>query len=338
METRKQRKRSLRLTLLLLLLTAILLLTSSYAWFTANQTVTISELQVNVAAQNGLQISADGNKWSALINKDDLQTAAGTYSTNLVNQFPDNLAPVSTSGNVQSGKMDMFLGSVNADKTTGKDMLTATVESEATGTVGNFIAFDMFLKVEQTTDIELTANSNVKAVGTSKGIENAARVAFLVQGNLPAGTALDTVQKQAGATNATRYIWEPNYDVHTAAAVTHASSVYGISTTETGAAQIAYDGIKAEIGTGILLANTNATANSTYFEAAPIAYKTKANFGVSPDGGTTPSTDSQQIFTLNPGITKIRVYMWIEGQDVDCENTASGSNIAFNIQISRIGT
>lgn len=338
METRKQRKRSLRLTLLLLLLTAILLLTSSYAWFTANQTVTISELQVNVAAQNGLQISADGNKWSALINKDDLQTAAGTYSTNLVNQFPDNLAPVSTSGNVQSGKMDMFLGSVNADKTTGKDMLTATVESEATGTVGNFIAFDMFLKVEQTTDIELTANSNVKAVGTSKGIENAARVAFLVQGNLPAGTALDTVQKQAGATNATRYIWEPNYDVHTAAAVTHASSVYGISTTETGAEQIAYDGIKAEIENGILLASTNATANSTYFEAAPIAYKTKANFGVSPDGGTTQSTDSQQIFTLNPGITKIRVYMWIEGQDVDCENTASGSNIAFNIQISRIGT
>ena len=337
METRKQRKRSLRLTLLLLLLTAILLLASSYAWFTANQTVTISELQVNVAAQNGLQISADGNKWSALINKSDLQTAAGAY-TSLVNQFPENLAPVSTSGNVQAGRMDMFLGSVNADETTGKDKLTATKETEATGTTGNFIAFDMFLKVEQTTRIELTANSNVKAVGQSKGIENAARVAFLVQGYVPAGTALETVQGQAGATTATRYIWEPNYDVHTAAAVTHASSVYGISTSETGADQIAYDGIQAEISDGILLASTNATANSTYFAATPIEYRTPANFGVSPDGGTTPSTDSQEIFTLNPGITKIRVYMWIEGQDVDCENTASGSNIAFNIQISRIST
>ena len=151
---------------------------------------------------------------------------------------------------------------------------------------------------------------------------------------MPAGTALDTIQKQAGATNASRYIWEPNYDVHTAAAVTHASSVYGITTTQTGAARIAYDGIKAKIDSGILMANTNATANSTYFEPTTIEYSTKADFGTNSE----TSQKTQEIFTLNPGITKVRVYMWIEGQDVDCENTASGSNIAFNIQISRITT
>ena len=332
MEKRKQKRRSLRLTLLLLLLATILLLTSSYAWFTANQTVTIAELQVNVAAQNGLQISADGNKWSARIDKTDLTTASGTYS-DLVNQFPANFAPVSTAGNVQGGKMDMFLGSVNANAS-GKDELTATVETEATGTTGNFIAFDMFLKVEQTTEIELTANSNVKAVGDSKGIENAARVAFLVEGTKAAGTDLTTIQQLAGATTDTRYIWEPNYDVHTAAAVTHASSVYGITTSQTGAAQIAYDGIKAKIDTGILMDKTNATNNSTYFGPTTITYSTKANFGTDAEG----AQKTQKIFTLQPGITKVRVYMWIEGQDVDCENTASGSNIAFNIQISRITT
>ena len=26
--------------------------------------------------------------------------------------------------------------------------------------------------------------------------------------------------------------------------------------------------------------------------------------------------------------------MWIEGQDVDCENNASGGNIQFNLQMS----
>ena len=26
--------------------------------------------------------------------------------------------------------------------------------------------------------------------------------------------------------------------------------------------------------------------------------------------------------------------MWVEGQDVDCENTASGSNIAFDVKFS----
>lgn len=326
---RKQRKRSLRLILLLLLLSAILLITSSYAWFTANQTVTIDELQVNVAAQNGLQISADGDKWSALIDKDDLKTASTTYAT-LINQLPDNLAPVSTSGNVTSGKMDMFLGEVNALES-GDYVLTATKDTEATGTTGNFIAFDMFLRVEQNTDIELTANSNVQASGASKGIENAARIAFINQGTVASGTPLETIQGLANGTNAARYIWEPNFDVHTASAVSHARGTYGKDIQETGEDIITYDGIKAEIGTGILLANTNATDNKTYFEETPIAYSTPASFG-------TQDTDSVQIFSLTPGITKIRVYMWIEGQDVDCENNASGSDIVFNIQISRIST
>ena len=129
METRKQKRRSLRLTLLLLLLTAIILLSSSYAWFTANQTVTVSQLQVNVAAQNGLQISADGSVFSALIGKDDLITASGKY-TDLLNQLPVNLAPVSTGKNVTDGKMDMYLGTVNANATSGKYELTATKETE----------------------------------------------------------------------------------------------------------------------------------------------------------------------------------------------------------------
>lgn len=330
METKKQKKRSLRLTLLLLLLTAIILIMSSYAWFTANQTVKIEQLEVNVAAQNGLQISADGSTWSAMINAEDLMNAAGA-STSLINQIPKELVPVSTVGDVDTatGFMDMYLGTVEANETTGKDELTAEKSLEKTGTEGHFIAFDMFLKVEAATDIALTANSNVRAKDTSKGIENAARVAFLVEGNQPTGAALTTIQGMKGATNATRYIWEPNYDVHTAPAVVHASSTYGITTSQTGAAQIAYDGIKAPITTGILLANTNATDNNTLFGTVPIEYSTVASFG-------TNDADQQQIFSLQAGITKIRVYMWIEGQDVDCENTASGSDIIYNIQLTRL--
>ena len=56
MNKRKQKKTSLKSAVLLLLLMAVLLITSSYAWFTANQTVTVSALQVKVEATNGLQI------------------------------------------------------------------------------------------------------------------------------------------------------------------------------------------------------------------------------------------------------------------------------------------
>ena len=41
-----------------------------------------------------------------------------------------------------------------------------------------------------------------------------------------------------------------------------------------------------------------------------------------------------KVFSLKAGITKVRMYMWIEGQDVDREDDASGSNIAFDLQLT----
>lgn len=341
MNSKKQKRRSLRLTLLLLLLTAIILLSSSYAWFTANQTVTVDSLQVNVAAQNGLQISADGSVFSAMINQNDISTAATTYN-NLVNQLPAKLAPVSTGGNVSNGQLEMFYGTVTANSQ-GQYVLTAEKEQDKTGTVGNYIAFDMFVKVEQTTQIKLTGTSGVKANGTSTGIENAARVAFVVQGNKPAGTDLDTIQTLNGGT---LYIWEPNYDAHTPAAVSHAIGTYGKSlstfgqtttptTSITGVDQITADGIISEIDTGILLPATTATANATYFKTVTPTYKTASNFGPAlAEAPEVENTNYLKIFSLEPGITKIRVYFWIEGQDYDCENDASGGNIVLNLQMS----
>ena len=40
---------------------------------------------------------------------------------------------------------------------------------------------------------------------------------------------------------------------------------------------------------------------------------------------------TNKAFDLPEGVTKIRFYMWIEGQDVDCENGASGGGISFNL-------
>ena len=49
-----------------------------------------------------------------------------------------------------------------------------------------------------------------------------------------------------------------------------------------------------------------------------------------------PTAGQQVTFdNLAAGVTKVRVYMWIEGQDVDCENMASGTNVNFNVQFSK---
>lgn len=325
MSKKSKRKNDVKSSILVLLLIAILLIASTYAWFTSNRTVTVNSLDVNVAAKNGLQISADGTNWKSVLQKDDLLPAnlATTYANNK-NQLPDTMEPVSTAGGVTSGELDLYYGTVEA---AGNGYsLTTVKETDAKGTEGRYIAFDVFLKVDAETKIALTPDSNVRFTDTTtKGLENASRVAFLIQGNQATGTALGTIQGLSGATSfgtgTTTHVWEPNYDVHTAAGVANAQSTYGKTTTETGAAALPYYGVQKAITSGVDITKTE--TDTTNFAQINPDYKTAKG-----------NTNNYEIFTLSSGITKVRVYMWVEGQDVDCENTASGANIQFNLQFT----
>lgn len=321
----ERRKNNLRYSLLLLLLLLVFLIVSTYAWFTANQTVTISTLDVNVQTSNGLQISADAINWKTILQKADITGASATY-TSSVNQVPDEMQPVSSAGIVDTGTgyMDMYFGTVDAlDDGTGYS-LASTKEVDTRGANGRYIAFDIFLRVDQATPVYLTTASNVitKAGATDKGLQNAARVAFIDEGNI--SDVGDSAGAQALKGGTTAIIWEPNYDVHTAAGVANAKEIYGLDTTTTGAKQLSYQGIKAEFADteGVTLKNTNTF--SQYFQT------------VTPTISTVKDFDAQQtLLNLKAGITKVRMYMWVEGQDVDCENNASGTDISFNVQITK---
>lgn len=248
-----KRKANLKSSLLVLLLIAILLIASTYAWFTANRVVSISELQVNVGAQNGLQISTDAVNWKATINNTDITTGY----TGHTNQLPTEMTPVSTAGTVTAGKMEMFLGSIVSDDD-GEWALTATKETDKKGTTGNYIAFDIFLKADTAMDITLTENSNVKYAGidgTSKGLENASRVAFVKLGKTTSTDSTGALTLNTGTSfangNADTVIWEPNVGSHTAEAAASANSTYfgGAQTVEAGTdkSPIPYWGVKAAI-------------------------------------------------------------------------------------------
>ena len=126
-----------------------------------------------------------------------------------------------------------------------------------------------------------------------------------------------------GQAQSTTFIWEPNSDVHTADAVTIAKDTYGITTTKTGATPIEYYGVKQAISVNspIKLINTNNGTDTTNFTKMT-GVKTTAK----------AMTDQSDFLTLKAGVSKIRIYMWVEGQDVDCENSASGSDISFNVE------
>ena len=323
MSKKNQKKSNVKSSILVLLLIAILLIASTYAWFTANTKVTISTLDVNVKAQNGLQISADGTNWKTILQNTDIDptNVSTTYSGN-TNQIPTIMEPVSSVGTMANdGTMNMYYGTVTQSDT-GTSQLTASKTTDTKGAgenAGKYIVFDTFLRVDSDSQLSLTAESNVKAKeeDKSKGLENAARVAFCVLGNTTTGDTLTNIQALNSDSRAS-YIWEPNSDVHTSAAINNAKDVYNITTTAgPDATIINYNGVKDEITTPVAL---NSDSADSFSQVTTIATK-KA------------MTDTA-IVTLKAGITKVRIYMWVEGQDVDCENSASGSDIQYNIQFS----
>lgn len=326
----KKRKKSKKIfiAILMILFTGVILTASTYAWFTANKTVTVSEIDVNVTTSQGLQISADAVKWKTVISNDDITGVTYDGSTNQLPGQTASIKPTSTVGEIDTatGFMKMFVGDVTSDAT-GNYILTATqsIETKST-TTGDFVVFDLFFQTNAAATVYLTSNSTVGSVGTATGIQNASRVGFVVQGHAAAGTDAATIRALKSDGTVPAVIWEPNNDVHTAAAVKHAFDVYEISTQQAGAPKLAYKGVKKDI---------SKTANIP-LNSAETEYFADVTPNISTTVAGIPKEKYERVFDLEAGVTKVRIYMWVEGQDVDCEDNASGGSVAYNLQFSTL--
>lgn len=356
-------RRRLLLLILLLALTLCVATFSTYAWFTSNKKVNVDDLDVDVRAVNGLEISADAINWGVKIDKDDLISNAWTGHKN---QLPDSLGHASSAKNLTSDNLlQMFDGVVatncpdggtDCDNPTYTLTTSSASESRCYDSDGqhnsnssavpkcssldkHLMAFDIFLKVDRDgTTLYLTENANVANTSVDDlGIKNTARVAFVVQGNISSLDYRNGVNGVEGYTVAQNLqngeqviFWEPNFDEHTIAGVAAARQFYDIEgiTAGTGNSALAYDGVTAAIPTNspIPLNETRASLHSSYF--APVSIDI-----------TSPAKDNERVrqsskIVLNNGVTKVRVYFWVEGQDVDTENTATGSNMKLNLEFS----
>ena len=219
--------------------------------------------------------------------------------------------------------MNMYKGTIVTNTGTGNNILTAEKSTEKNGVSGDFVAFDLFFQSNEAHKIYLTEGSSVAATanGTNSGIQNAARVAFVVEGNVAYGSEPATAQALKEAQ--TPYIWEPNFDVHTAAGVDNARNTYQLTTTADGAGKLAYVGVKSNI----------TKDNNILLNSKDTKYFADVTTHESPKSGI-PAAARMNAFDIKEGITKVRVYMWVEGQDVDCEDKASGGSLSFNLAFS----
>ena len=190
---------------------------------------------------------------------------------------------------------------------------------------GKFIAFDIFLKTTTNTKLHLTPESNAEYLGNkSVGIENAVRFAFVEEGRTSIDSSLNVIQNLSTNDNNNVYIWEPNYDTHTEYGISNARDIYNINITNP-SNPVNYDGIIKEIDKNRNVTTDRASENNypNLFKRVNVSYYTTNGF-----------TENKEIFNLQAGITKIRIYMWVEGQDVDCENNASVGNMSLSLQFS----
>ena len=136
-------------------LSALLLATSTYAWFTGLQDVNVSPFEVEIAAADSLELSLNGKDWSSTLTftKDDFSTK--TYDVNSYNWPSDGLFPVSTVGALDenSSRMIMFEKSSLTTTPGGYRLMANQVDNLGEGREGSkensqdgFVAFDLFIK------------------------------------------------------------------------------------------------------------------------------------------------------------------------------------------------
>ncbi len=300
----KLRKKALFPAIAMVLASVIALSGVTYAWFTTSNEATVGTLDVNVAAANGIQVSLDGVAWMSTLTADDIidaitNQATGNYK-NAVNQYPTGeIAPVSSAGDVKDGKLQMYFGAYN-----DAGLLTSTREEESARTSGgNFIAFDLFVKSSMDQNMSMIIGDAASYVASSakfgaKDVKTqaAVRVAFLPMG-CDATNPDSASAAQALTGDGTVYIWEPNAGMR-AAGVTATSDDY--------------KGFCAEFPDGVKESELGADQVKSV--------TTLKN-----------SSDFTDLFPLKNGINKIRIYIWLEGQDVDCVNAISTGDFAVNL-------
>ena len=342
----EKRKRKLRTLILLLFLTIIMFGTSTYAWFTANKVVTIKSIDVQVQAGGGIQISTDAKNWKSVITTTDILNGykyGQDNSVHAVNQLPTEVTAVSTNavGN-NNGRLNMYSSIIDNEASSGNYTIKTVLETDTgdsedvgkAGTAGKYVVFDIFLRLDSQQTVYLTPDSNVVLTDpndTDRGLKNAARVAFLELGHNSSSTSSEEL---AGMnTSGGTILWEPNFDVHSSTVVNSVAPDYSINLTSTGTdsvtgetlySAVQYRGVNAAISTP---QDLKKTVNGQIQTGTVV---------MSPQIQTKARNNEFKTFVSNmaEGVTKYRVYMWIEGQDIDCENNATGSAISFKVQLS----
>jgi len=327
------RKKNRKYAFIVILLFGTLSIFATYAWFSTNLNVRVKTFNMIVAKNGGLSISFDGINFDTFveISRDALiRDIAGTYPNNTSQWSSTGMSPVSSNGitNSNSPIFNMFEtdGGVryrNKNKNRGF-INTSLIQEVERREYSRYIAFDLFFKNETGSPISdnlyldtgTGATIEEGATEEMRGLLNSVRFGFVKIGSVSHDASVAEIQGINCNNNCQSIIYEPNSNNHTNLSIERARK-YGINLVN-GQSFPTYASIRA--GDPIYVANTvSGTSNidSSYF----------ALQNTRKEGNL-----EEALFQIPDGITKARVYVWVEGQDIDSLETDSiGSSISISI-------
>lgn len=205
--------------------------------------------------------------------------------------------PVSTVKALNNGALDFYTGALNPQN---KDLITTSAFSGDNG----YVKFTLYFRNNGGSNVVMSLDGSMIAAVTGQNMDivKASRIGFVDWGNQTiTGTDADTASNFTTPTDASAVqIFEPDATAHTANGIADGASQGVVHT---------YKGIKAAA------TDFNRKTDTTNLETV-----------------TTATELTNVEFTLQAGTyKKIDVYIWVEGQDADCQNDVSGE--IFNVDL-----
>ena len=307
----KKTFRKAMISTICMLVVAIMSLTGvTYAWFSQGTSANVSNMSLGVeAAAGGVLIAEDLN---------------GTYASTL--DFTDKdllaegakLAPVSTVGG--TGEWAFFAGAVNAADASQIQTSAATANSQ-------YVRKSLYLKNDGAAEVVVNLGAdttNGKYTNISEGgVEGsrfnghlASRLGVRYVATTSTVAASSVTNGNVNVLNGTEDTTNEGYAILEPNATTHLSASYS--------GKLDYNGVQG-ISSGYFdMDDTTAAETSEGAKPYLAAVSTVAD------------TTKIQITVPAQTIVQIEVYIWLEGQDVDCTNAVSQSVINAQLYFDKV--
>lgn len=327
---------------LIVFLTSVALIFATYAWFSASLNVKIKFFDVKVSTDTGLFISLDGIHFSdsVEISRDSVITSLRQYYPNHTNQWAANgLWSVSSNGipNSNSGKFAVFEGQMDKYKDKARRGIryvnTILMPENQAYEWNSYIAFDIFLKnvsgspkkdnlyIGAGTYIDFDDTADEETIEKMQDIMNTMRIGIVKIGETGLKSDPFTIQNLQCNNECVSFIYEPNGTSHNVESI-EAAAEWGINLVD--GTYVPTYGVVAE---GKYLNHKSGFVNSGVdLDTEHFALQNT----LSEDDFENP------IFQIPNGIVKARVYLWIEGQDIDAlEVHSEGAPVYLNLDLEK---